>query len=44
MKAANAASQDLGAKLAWEFHEAPDKVNDVYTMGDFAAKTAFGRR
>jgi pimeloyl-ACP methyl ester carboxylesterase len=44
IKAANSAAQELGVKLAWEFHEAPDSVKDVYTMGDFAAKTVFGRR
>ena len=44
IKAATAASQELGVKLAWELNEAPDKVNDVYTMGEFAARTVFGKR
>jgi hypothetical protein len=44
IKAATAAARDLGVKLAWEFNEAPDKVNDVYTMGDYAAKAVFGKR
>jgi hypothetical protein len=44
IKAATAASQELGVKLGWEFHEAPDTVKDLYTMGDFAAKTVFGKR
>jgi hypothetical protein len=44
IKAATAAAQDLGVKLAWELHEAPDKVNDVYSMGDFAGRLVYGRR
>ena len=44
IKAATGASQDLGVKLGWELHEAPDKVNDVYTMGDFAARLVYGKR
>ena len=44
IKAATSAAQELGVKLAWELNEAPDKVNDVYTMGDFAARTVFGKR
>ena len=44
IKAATAASGELGVKLGWEFYEAPDSVKDVYTMGDFAAKTVFGKR
>jgi len=44
IKAATAASQELGVKLGWELNEAPDKVNDVYTMGDYAARAVFGRR
>jgi hypothetical protein len=44
IKAATAAAQDLGVKLAWELHEAPDKVSDVYSMGDFAGRLVYGRR
>lgn len=44
IKAATAVSQELGVKLAWELSEAPDKVNDLYTVGDFAARTVFGKR
>jgi pimeloyl-ACP methyl ester carboxylesterase len=44
IKAATAASQELGVKLGWEFHEAPDKVNDLYSMGDFAARLVYGKR
>ena len=44
IKAATTAAQELGVRLAWELNEAPDKVNDVYTMGDFAARTVFGKR
>lgn len=44
IKAATSAAQELGVRLAWELNEAPDKVNDVYTMGDFAARTVFGKR
>ena len=44
IKASTAAAQELGVKLAWELSEAPEKVNDLYTMGDFAARTVFGKR
>jgi hypothetical protein len=44
IKAATAAAQELGVKLAWELNEAPDKVNDIFTMGEYAAKTVFGKR
>lgn len=44
IKAATAVSQELGVKLAWELAEAPDKANDVYSVGDFAARTVFGKR
>lgn len=44
IKAATAASQELGVKLGWEFYEAPDKVNDVYSMGDYAARLVYGKR
>jgi pimeloyl-ACP methyl ester carboxylesterase len=44
IKAATAAAQDLGVKLAWELNEAPDKVKDVYTMGEYAARIVYGRR
>jgi hypothetical protein len=44
IKAGTAASQELGVKLAWELHEAPDKVSDVYSMGDFAARLVYGKR
>lgn len=44
IKAATTASQELGVKLGWELHEAPDKVKDVYTMGDFAARLVYGTR
>jgi hypothetical protein len=44
IKAATAASQELGVKLAWELSEAPEKVNDLYSVGDFAARTVFGKR
>ena len=44
IKAATAASQDLGVKLAWELNEAPEKVNDAYTVGEYAARAVFGRR
>jgi pimeloyl-ACP methyl ester carboxylesterase len=44
IKAATAASQDLGVKLAWELNEAPDKVNDAYTAGEYAAVAVFGKR
>ena len=44
IKAGTAASQELGVKLGWELHEAPDKVNDVYTMGDFAGRLVYGKR
>jgi pimeloyl-ACP methyl ester carboxylesterase len=44
IKAATAASQDLGVKLAWELNEAPEKVNDAYTAGEYAARAVFGRR
>ncbi len=44
IKAATAAAQELGVKLAWELNEAPDKVNDVYTMGAYAAQIVYGKR
>jgi pimeloyl-ACP methyl ester carboxylesterase len=44
IKAATAAAQELGVKFAWELNEAPDKVNDVYTMGDYAARIVYGKR
>ena len=44
IKAATTASQELGVKLGWEMSEAPDTVKDVYTMGEFASKTVFGKR
>jgi len=44
IKAATAASQDLGVKLAWELNEAPEKVNDAYTVGEYAAVAVFGKR
>jgi hypothetical protein len=44
IKAATAAAQELGVKLAWELAEAPEKVNDVYSVGDFAGRTVFGKR
>lgn len=44
IKAATAASQELGVKLGWELNEAPDKVTDAESIGDFAARTVFGRR
>jgi pimeloyl-ACP methyl ester carboxylesterase len=44
IKAATAASQELGVKLAWELNEAPDKVIDADTAGDYAAQAMFGKR
>jgi poly(3-hydroxybutyrate) depolymerase len=44
IKAATAAAQELGVKLGWEYHEAPDKVKVVYTMGDFAGRLVYGKR
>jgi pimeloyl-ACP methyl ester carboxylesterase len=44
IKAATAAAQELGVKLAWELNEAPEKVNDVYTMGEYAARIVYGKR
>jgi hypothetical protein len=44
IKAATSASQDLGVKLAWELNEAPEKVNDAQSIGDYAAVTVFGKR
>jgi len=44
IKAATAASQDLGVKLAWELNEAPDKANDGYSVSEFAARIVYGRR
>jgi hypothetical protein len=44
IKAATLASQDLGVKLAWELNEAPDKVNDAFTAGDYAAELVYGKR
>ena len=44
IKAAIAAAQELGVKLAWELNEAPEKVNDAQSIGDFAAAAVFGKR
>jgi pimeloyl-ACP methyl ester carboxylesterase len=44
IKAATAASQELGVKLAWELNEAPEKVNDPASAGDYAAEVVFGKR
>jgi pimeloyl-ACP methyl ester carboxylesterase len=44
IKAGTAAAQELGVKLGWELHEAPDKVTDLYSMGDFAARVVYGKR
>lgn len=44
IKAATAASQELGVKLAWELNEASDKVNDAYSAGEYSARAVFGRR
>jgi hypothetical protein len=44
IKAATAAAQELGVKLAWELNEAPEKVSDVYSVGDYAARIVYGKR
>jgi pimeloyl-ACP methyl ester carboxylesterase len=44
IKAATAASQELGVALAWELSEAPEKATDPYSIGELAARTVFGRR
>jgi poly(3-hydroxybutyrate) depolymerase len=44
IKAATSAAQELGVKLAWELNEAPAKLNDAYSIGDYAATTVFGKR
>ena len=44
IKAATAAARELGVKLAWELNEAPEKVNDAQSIGDFAAAAVFGKR
>jgi pimeloyl-ACP methyl ester carboxylesterase len=44
IKAATAASQDLGVKLAWELNEAPDKANDGYFISEYAARVVYGKR
>jgi pimeloyl-ACP methyl ester carboxylesterase len=44
VKAATSAAQELGVKLAWELNEAPEKVNDLYTIGDYAARIVYGKR
>jgi len=44
IKAATAAAQELGVKLAWELNEAPEKVNDAQSIGDYAAVAVFGKR
>ena len=44
IKAATAASQELGVKFAWELNEAPDKVNDADSAGNYAAEIALGKR
>jgi pimeloyl-ACP methyl ester carboxylesterase len=43
-KAATAAAQDLGAKLAWEFSEVPDTAHDAAAMSRAAAQTMFTRK
>jgi pimeloyl-ACP methyl ester carboxylesterase len=44
IKAATAASQELGVKLAWELMEAPDKAVDAWSVSEFAGNTIFGKR
>jgi pimeloyl-ACP methyl ester carboxylesterase len=44
IKAATAASQELGVKMAWELNEAPDKVNDADSAGNYAAEAVLGKR
>ena len=44
IKAATAAAQELGVKLAWELNEAPAKVTDAQSIGDYAVPTVLGKR
>jgi hypothetical protein len=44
IKTATAAAQELGVPLAWELNEAPEKVNDLYSIGDYAARIVYGKR
>jgi pimeloyl-ACP methyl ester carboxylesterase len=44
IKAATAAAQELGVRLAWELNEAPAKLNDAQSIGDYAAATVFAKR
>jgi pimeloyl-ACP methyl ester carboxylesterase len=44
IKAATAASQELGVKLAWELMEAPDKAVDAWSVSEFTGNTVFRKR